>query len=124
MARDAAPVVKEPLDPAVMRIAMAVVIGGIAVIFDTTIVSVALHELGVGLDASVDTIQWVSTAYLLAMFVAIPLAGSAQTRFGGKRLWLGALTLFLFGSVLCACAWDVQSLIAFRVVQGLESAQV
>lgn len=119
MARDAAPVVKEPLDPAVMRIAMAVVVGGIAVIFDTTIVSVALHELGVGLDASVDTIQWVSTAYLLAMFVAIPLAGWAQTRFGGKRLWLGALTLFLFGSVLCACAWDVQSLIFFRVVQGL-----
>ena len=81
--------------------------------------SVALHELGSALDASVDTIQWVSTAYLLAMFVSIPLAGWAQSRLGGKRLWLLALTVFLVGSVLCACAWNVESLIAFRAVQGL-----
>ena len=53
------------------------------------------------------------------MFVAIPFSGWAQRRLGGKRLWLVALTLFLLGSVLCACAWNVESLIAFRVVQGL-----
>jgi EmrB/QacA subfamily drug resistance transporter len=53
------------------------------------------------------------------MFVAIPVTGWAQSRVGGKRLWLAALTLFLVGSLLCACAWNVESLIAFRVVQGL-----
>ena len=60
-----------------------------------------------------------STAYLLAMFVAIPITGWAQSRLGGKRLWLVALTLFLVGSALCAFAWNIESLIAFRVVQGL-----
>jgi EmrB/QacA subfamily drug resistance transporter len=107
------------LDPRVLRTAMAIIVGGIAVIFDTTIVSVALHELGTDLHAGVDTIQWVSTAYLLAMFVAIPVAGWAQQRVGGKRLWLAALAVFLLGSVLCSFAWDAGSLIAFRVVQGL-----
>lgn len=107
------------IDPQLKRIAAALITGAIAVILDTTIVSVAIHELGTQLDASVSTIQWVSTAYLLAMFVAIPVSGWAQSRVGGKRLWLAALTLFLLGSVLCACAWNIESLIAFRVVQGL-----
>ena len=59
------------LDPELRRIALAVVTGAVAVILDTTIVSVALHDLGRALDASVETIQWVSTAYLLAMFVPL-----------------------------------------------------
>ncbi|MDF1602638.1 MDR family MFS transporter [Nocardioides sp. YIM 152315] len=107
------------LDPELKRIAGAVITGAVAVILDTTIVGVALHELGAALDASVETVQWVSTAYLLAMFVSIPVSGWAQNRLGAKRLWLLALTVFLAGSVLCACAWSVESLIAFRVVQGL-----
>lgn len=107
------------LDPHVVRIAMAVIAGGIAVIFDTTIVSVALHQLAAHLDATVSTIQWVSTGYLLAMFLAIPATGWLQARLGGKRLWLAALALFLLGSVLCATAWNAPSLIAFRVLQGL-----
>jgi EmrB/QacA subfamily drug resistance transporter len=107
------------LDPELKRIAAAIITGVIAVILDTTIVSVALHELGGALDASVSSIQWVSTGYLLAMFVSIPVAGWAQQRIGGKRLWLLALAIFLLGSVLCACAWNIESLIAFRVVQGI-----
>ncbi len=107
------------LDPHVIRIALAVVAGGIAVIFDTTIVSVALKQLAAHLDTSVSTIQWVSTGYLLAMFLAIPAAGWLQARVGGKRLWLAAICVFLLGSVLCAFAWDAPSLIAFRVLQGL-----
>ncbi|WP_029289238.1 MDR family MFS transporter [Cellulomonas sp. HZM] len=107
------------LDPELRRIATAVVVGGIAVILDTTIVSVGLHQLGGALGATVGTIQWVSTAYLLAMFVTIPLSGWAQARVGSKRLWLVALGAFLLGSALCAVAWDASSLIAFRAVQGL-----
>jgi EmrB/QacA subfamily drug resistance transporter len=109
----------EPLDPELKKIATAVVIGGITVILDTTIVSVGLQDLSTSLDTSVGTIQWVSTAYLLAMFVSIPMAGGAQSRLGGKRLWLAALSVFVIGSALCAAAWDSPSLIAFRVVQGL-----
>lgn len=107
------------LDPELKRIAIAVITGAIAVILDTTIVSVALHDLGRDLHASVETIQWISTAYLLAMFVSIPASGWAQSRLGAKRLWLLSLTVFFAGSVLCAAAWNVESLIAFRVVQGL-----
>lgn len=107
------------LDPKVVKIALAVVAGGIAVIFDTTIVGVALRQLASNLDTTVSTIQWVSTGYLLAMFVAIPATGWLQARIGGKRLWLAALAVFLLGSVLCATAWDAPSLIGFRVLQGL-----
>jgi len=107
------------LDPVLVRTAVALIVGGITVIFDSTIVSVALHQLSVDLHASVSTIQLVSTGYLLALGISIPLVGWLQGRLGGKRLWIAALALFLLGSVLCSFAWDASSLIAFRVVQGL-----
>ncbi|MER7273767.1 MDR family MFS transporter [Dactylosporangium sp. NPDC000244] len=106
-------------DRTAMRTAVAVLVGAVAVILDSTIVSVALHELGGDLHAGVGTIQWVSTAYLLALGVVIPLVGWLQSHLGAKRLWMAALTVFLLGSVLCSFAWDAPSLIAFRVVQGL-----
>jgi EmrB/QacA subfamily drug resistance transporter len=102
-----------------LRTAIAVLVGGVAVILDSTIVSVALHELAGDLDATVSTIQWVSTAYLLALGVVIPIVGWLQSHLGAKRLWMAALTVFLLGSVLCSFAWDAPSLIAFRVVQGI-----
>jgi EmrB/QacA subfamily drug resistance transporter len=107
------------VDPVVMRTGLALVAGGMAPVFDSTIVAIALHTLSDRLGASVGTIQWVSTGYLLALAVVIPLVAWAQARIGGKRLWLGALTAFLAGSVLCALSWNAPSLIAFRVVQGL-----
>jgi MFS family permease len=109
----------EQRDPALTRTVIAIIAGALAVVFDTTIVSVALHTLAVDLHTTVDTIQWVSTGYLLALGVTIPVVGWAQERFGGKRLWLGALALFLLASILCSLAWDAPSLIAFRVLQGV-----
>lgn len=79
----------------------------------------ALHTLAADLNASVATIQWVSTGFLLALGIAIPLAGWAQGRFGGKRVWMLALVIFLISSIVCSLAWNAPSLIAFRVVQGL-----
>lgn len=107
------------IDPALWRMAFAIIVGATAVIFDSTIVAVAIHDLGADLHAGIDTIQWVSTGYLLAMFVTIPLTGWAQQLLGGKRLWITALMVFLAGSVMCAFAWDAASLIVFRVVQGV-----
>lgn len=114
-----APATTTKLDPAVVRVAVALLVGGIAVIFDSTIVAVALHELARDLDADVTLIQWVSTGYLLALGVTLPLVGWLQSRVGGKRLWMIALTVFLVGSALCATAWDAPSLIGFRVLQGI-----
>ena len=93
-------------------------VGGLAVIFDSTIMSIALKTLATELDVSVGTIQWVTTGYLLALAVAIPVVAWAQARFGGKRLWMFALSLFLVASIACSLAWDAPSLIAFRLLQG------
>ncbi|GAA5205304.1 MDR family MFS transporter [Microbacterium kyungheense] len=112
-----------PTAPAVPRSAvisaLVLVAGGLAVIFDSTIMSIALATLATDLDVPVSTIQWVTTAYLLALGVAIPIVGWAQARLGGKRLWMIALTIFLLASIACSLAWDAPSLITFRVIQGL-----
>src|SRR6202050_4693965 len=107
------------LTPEVRRAVTALIIGGIAAILDTTIVTIALHTLVLRLHSTVGTIQWVSTAYLLALAVAIPVTGWAEARWGGKRAWMAALVIFVVGSVLCAVSWNDASLIGFRVLQGL-----
>ncbi|MFC4501315.1 MULTISPECIES: MDR family MFS transporter [Streptomyces] len=101
-----------------MKIAVTLVVGSLAVVFDTTIVSVALQTLSQQLHVPISTIQWVSTGYLLALGVSIPLAGWAQSRFGGRRVWMFALTVFLVGSILCSLAWNAESLIVSRIVEG------
>ncbi|MEO7123949.1 MAG: MDR family MFS transporter [Lacisediminihabitans sp.] len=107
------------VDPAVWRMITAVLVGGLAALFDTTIVAVALHTLATDLHASVATIQWVTTGYLLALAVTVPITGWAQRVFGSKRLWVFALALFLSGSILSSLAWSAGSLIAFRTIQGV-----
>ncbi|MGW0578140.1 MDR family MFS transporter [Streptomyces sp. NPDC002920] len=109
----------ERLDPAVVRLAFVLVLGALAPLLDSTIVAVAIHTLGHDLSASTGAVQWVSTAYLLALATVVPVSGWAVDRFGARRVWLGALTLFLAGSMLCGLAWDIGALIAFRVVQGV-----
>ncbi|WP_022918219.1 MDR family MFS transporter [Ruania albidiflava] len=101
------------------RLLAALIVGGSTAILDTTIVAIGLHTLTTALHAPISTIQWVSTGYLLALAVAIPFVSWAQGRFGGKRLWLFALGLFVLGSALSACAWNAGALVAFRVLQGL-----
>lgn len=109
----------EKIDPSLMRIAIVLIVGALAVVFDTTIVALSIHTLASDLGVSLDTIQWVSTGYLLALGVTIPLIGWAQSRIGGKRLWILALSIFLAASVMCSLAWSAPSLIAFRVIQGV-----
>src|SRR5215471_20006569 len=110
---------KEKIDPQVLKTAMILMVGALAVIFDTTIVSVALHTLAAELHTSVPVIQWVTTGYLLALGIAVPLSTWGLRRFGGKRLWMFSLAVFLAGSVGSSLAWDVGSLIAWRIVQGI-----
>ncbi|MFC1408185.1 MDR family MFS transporter [Streptacidiphilus sp. N1-12] len=107
------------IDPALRRLTFTLIIGALAVIFDTTIMSVAINSLAGQLHTSLATTQWVTTAYLLALAATMPAVGWAQSVLGGKRLWIAGLGMFLVGSLLCAAAWNVQSLIAFRVVQGI-----
>ncbi len=108
------------ITPAILKVAGVVVLGSIMAILDTTVVNVALptfqEEFGV---EEYSTVAWTITAYTLALAAVIPVTGWAADRFGTKRLYMSALALFTTGSVLCATAWSIESLIAFRVLQGL-----
>lgn len=88
-------------------------------LIDMTIVNVALPTFAREFNASTTTIEWVVTGYLLSLAVFIPVSGWAGDRFGTKRTFLFALAMFTLGSLLCALAWDIEPLIAFRVLQGI-----
>jgi MFS family permease len=101
-------------DPALRRLGWVLIAGLLPVWLDTTGVNVALDTLADDLGASLTSIQWVSTAYLLALAMMIPFTGWALARFGARRLWLAWLMVFLLGSVLAGASRDIASLIAFR----------
>ncbi|MFD4294258.1 DHA2 family efflux MFS transporter permease subunit [Rhodococcus sp. NPDC058505] len=114
-----APAASDKIDGAVLKIASVVVLGAIMSILDVTVVSVALPTFMQEFNATYATVAWTMTAYTLALAAVIPATGWAADRFGTKRLYMTALVLFVAGSVLCSVAWSVESLIAFRVIQGL-----
>jgi EmrB/QacA subfamily drug resistance transporter len=107
------------LDPHTRRIAIVVVLGMIMSVLDTTIVNVALESLSRDLHTPLSDIQWVVSAYLLALAAVIPLSGWAVRRYGAFRVYIYGLALFTAGSALCGLATTSEQLIAFRVLQGL-----
>ncbi|MBW0116181.1 DHA2 family efflux MFS transporter permease subunit [Pseudonocardia abyssalis] len=108
-----------PLDPLARRVAAVLVLGGFMVVLDTTVTVVALAALARDLDASISAVQWATTAYTLALVAVIPLAAWATARLGSRGTYVLAVVVFTLGSVLAAAAWDVGTLVAARVVQGL-----
>jgi EmrB/QacA subfamily drug resistance transporter len=109
----------ERLDPHVKRVATVIVLGMIMSILDTTIVNVALDSLSRDLHTSLSDIQWVVSAYLLALAAVIPLSAWAVRRYSAYRVYMQALVLFTLGSALCGLANTSGQLIAFRALQGL-----
>jgi EmrB/QacA subfamily drug resistance transporter len=103
----------------VWPLAVVVVAGAIMSILDTTIVNVAIETLSVDLKSPIGSVQWVVTGYMLALAAVIPVTGWAARRLGTRRLYLISLVLFTLGSLLCGFAWSTNSLIGFRVLQGL-----
>ncbi|MBV8941370.1 MAG: DHA2 family efflux MFS transporter permease subunit, partial [Solirubrobacterales bacterium] len=114
----------DKLDRGVIVVASVVVIGAIMSILDTTIVNVALATLGRELHASLSTIQWVASGYLVALAVVIPMTGWASERFGAKQLWMFVVGMFVLGSALSGLAWSAGSLIFFRILQGLGGGMI
>jgi EmrB/QacA subfamily drug resistance transporter len=112
------------LSPEILRVAVVVIVGAIMSILDTTIVNVALETLARDLEAPLATIQWVSTGYLLALATVIPLTGWAAERFGPRSVWMTVVAGFVATSALCGLAWSAESLIAFRVLQGLAGGMI
>jgi EmrB/QacA subfamily drug resistance transporter len=112
------------LDRTVLVTGGVIVVGMLLAILDATIVNVAIPTLGSDFDASISTIQWVMTGYLLALAAVIPLSGWVSARFGAKRVWIASLAGFMVGSALAGAAWSIDSLVAFRVVQGFAAGMI
>jgi EmrB/QacA subfamily drug resistance transporter len=89
---------------------------------DATIVNVALPHIGADLDASISSLQWVLTGYLLSLASLILLGGALGDRFGRRRVFLIGTVWFAAASVLCAAAPNVEVLIAARVLEGVGAA--
>ena len=100
-------------------VAVTFVVGVFMDVLDVTIVNVALDTIGKKFGASETGLEWVVTGYLLSLAVWIPASGWLGDRYGTKRVFLFALAMFTLGSALCGLSWDIGSLIAFRVVQGI-----
>lgn len=94
-------------------------IGSFMSILDSTIVNIALSRILHEFHANLQRGQLVITVYLVALAIVIPLTGFLGERVGMKRLYLITVMLFTVGSALCGFAWNLQSLIAFRILQGL-----
>ncbi|GAC70564.1 DHA2 family efflux MFS transporter permease subunit [Gordonia soli] len=107
------------LDRNVLMVAGVVVLGAIMSILDVTVVSVAQNTFQQEFGTDAAGSAWTMTGYTLALAAVIPLSSWAASRFGTKRVYLTSLVLFVLGSALCALAWSIGSLVAFRVIQGL-----
>ena len=86
---------------------------------DATVVNVSLPTLAVELRSSLSTIQWGMSGYLLALALMLPLNGWLVDRIGAKRLYLWYFATFTLSSALCGAAWSAESLVVFRVLQGM-----
>jgi EmrB/QacA subfamily drug resistance transporter len=102
----------------VTGVAIVVLLGMIMSILDMTIVNVALNSLSHDLHTTLNDIQWVVSAYLLALAAVIPVSAWAVKRYGGFSVYMWALVIFTLGSVLCGMATTAGQLIAFRALQG------
>ncbi len=93
-------------------------VGFFIALLDIQIVSASLNDIGGGLSAGADETAWVQTSYLIAEIVVIPLSGWLSRVMSTRWLFCASAAGFTFTSLLCGWAWDIQSMIAFRALQG------
>jgi EmrB/QacA subfamily drug resistance transporter len=103
---------------------LVALIGAFMSILDTSIVNVATPTMMNVFNADPNSIQWVSTIYMLALGVVIPLSGWLGDLLGFKRLYILSMATFVAGSLLCALAWDLNSLIGARVIQAIGGGMI
>ncbi len=109
----------ERLDPLVWKVTAVAVLGSLMGQVDATVVNVSLSSLAVDLHTSLAAIQWVTSGYLLALALSLPLNGWLVGQIGARRLYLWCFPIFTFSSALCGLAWSADSLIGFRILQGM-----
>src|SRR6476469_5000411 len=100
-------------------IAVAVVLAALMQVIDSSIVNVALPDMMGNLGASLDEIAWVTTGYILASVIVIPMTGFLGDLFGRKRYFVGSILLFTASSFFCGASHSLGALIMWRIIQGL-----
>ena len=100
-------------------IAIAVTLAAVLELIDTSIVNVAIPHMMGNLGATLDEISWVSTGYIIANVIVIPMSGWLSAYFGRKRYLTGSILLFVVASFFCGAATSLGGLIFWRVVQGI-----
>ena len=100
-------------------IAIAVTLAAVLELIDTSIVNVAIPHMMGNLGATLDEISWVSTGYIIANVIVIPMSGWLSAYFGRKRYLTGSILLFVAASFFCGAATSLGGLIFWRVVQGI-----
>ena len=101
---------------------LAVMGATIIQILDSTIANVAIPHMQTSLGATMDTITWVLTSYIVASAVAMPITGWLADRVGSRNLFLGAVAGFILASMLCGIATNLSEMVAFRILQGVCAA--
>jgi DHA2 family multidrug resistance protein len=99
-------------------------IGMFMALLDIQIVASSLQDIGGGLSAAQDQISWVQTAYLIAEICVIPLSGWLTRVFSTRWLFTVSAAGFTLSSLLCGMAWNIESMIVFRALQGLLGASM
>ena len=118
----AAPPAPPPLSGVRLGVtALALALGTFMMVLDSTIANVSLPTIAGNLGVSSDNSTWVVTFFAVANGVAVPLTGWLMRRFGVVKVFCVSVMLFTFASFLCGIAWSLNSLIAFRVLQGAVS---
>jgi EmrB/QacA subfamily drug resistance transporter len=107
-----------------IAVASVTVTGSFMSILDTTMVNVAIPTFVRSFKTSLSNVQWVTTGYILALAVVIPLTRWAADRFGTRRVWIVSVVLFTLGSLLCGLSWSLPTLIVSRVIQGLGGGMI
>jgi len=110
-----------PIASARWAISLSIILGSLANSVMTGSVNVAVPAMMAYLQADVTQIQWVLTAFLIARTIVMPTLGWIGGRLGNRRLYLTCLALYIGASMLCGLAWDLHSLIVFRILQGLSA---
>jgi len=100
-------------------ITVTVIIGTLMSAIDSSIVNVAMPYMRGSLGASVEEITWVATGYMLSCVIIMPIIGMLSMRYGRKNFYLFSILLFTLSSMLCGMAWNLSSMIVFRVLQGI-----
>lgn len=112
----------EPMQGGALAVtALALALGTFMQVLDTTIANVSIPTIAGNLGASADQGTWVITSFAVANGISVPLTGWLMQRFGIVRTFVAAVLAFTVASLLCGAAWNLESLIFFRVLQGAVS---